>query len=588
MDAARCARRLPGRHLGAPGLSGEPRGDAGPLLGGGRGARGRRRLPQQPGADQHRDRAAARSPASPSAPAPACSTSRDGSLPSSTTRKTSTLAADTVIVTIGQGIDAAGLGVATGPGGRIVADSDTLATSVPGVFAGGDAVLGPASMVDAMAQGHKAAEAIDAYLRGVKLAADAARRRRGRDRAGPEPAARRSAATSGVKMPQADAGRARRAASREIDQGYSAEQAVAEAKRCLACGLCSECMQCVKACTAGAVVPRPAARPRSRSTPAASSSPPASRSSRPRCAASSATAATPTCSPACSSSACSRPPAPPAATCSGRPTAARSKRIAFIQCVGSRDAARGNGYCSSICCMSATKEAMVALEHAHGKNLDVSIFCMDVRAFGKEFDSYVNRARDEHGVKYIRAIPSRVVEMPGTQEPARALLRRDGRGAAAGIRPGGAQRGPAGPSAACGRRPGGWGWTSTSSASPRPTGWLRWPPPSPASTWPARSRSPRTSPSRWPRPRPPPPAPWTSWPPARGTLIKRHEYPWERDVTDEAPRVGVFICHCGHNIASVIDVKQVAERRGQHAQRRATPRPASTPAPTPTSSTSRT
>jgi heterodisulfide reductase subunit A len=45
---------------------------------------------------------------------------------------------------------------------------------------------------------------------------------------------------------------------------------------------------------------------------------------------------------------------------------------------------------------------------------------------------------------------------------------------------------------------------------------------------------------------------------ARGTLIQRHEYPWERDVADESPRVGVFICHCGHNIASVIDVEKVA------------------------------
>ena len=62
--------------------------------------------------------------------------------------------------------------------------------------------------------------------------------------------------------------------------------------------------------------------------------------------------------------------------------------------MGSRDAARGNGYCSSICCMSATKEAMVALEHARGQDLDITIFCMDVRAFGKEFDSYVNLARD--------------------------------------------------------------------------------------------------------------------------------------------------------------------------------------------------
>ena len=94
--------------------------------------------------------------------------------------------------------------------------------------------------------------------------------------------------------------------------------------------------------------------------------------------------------------------------------------------MGSRDAARGAGYCSSICCMSATKEAMVALEHAHGRKLEISIFCMDVRAFGKEFDSYVNRARDEHGVKFIRAIPSRIVEMPGSRTPRIRYFDQDG------------------------------------------------------------------------------------------------------------------------------------------------------------------
>jgi heterodisulfide reductase subunit A-like polyferredoxin len=46
---------------------------------------------------------------------------------------------------------------------------------------------------------------------------------------------------------------------------------------------------------------------------------------------------------------------------------------------------------------------------------------------------------------------------------------------------------------------------------------------------------------------------------SRGTMIRQHEYPWERDITDEPPRVGVFICHCGHNIASVIDVEEVAK-----------------------------
>ena len=90
------------------------------------------------------------------------------------------------------------------------------------------------------------------------------------------------------------------------------------------------------------------------------------------------------------------------------------KRVAFIQCVGSRDHARGNSYCSSACCMAAAKEAMVAMEHTEG--LEATIFCSDIRAFGKEFDRYIDRARSQ-GVRYVRAIPSRVVEVPGSKNP---------------------------------------------------------------------------------------------------------------------------------------------------------------------------
>jgi heterodisulfide reductase subunit A-like polyferredoxin len=46
----------------------------------------------------------------------------------------------------------------------------------------------------------------------------------------------------------------------------------------------------------------------------------------------------------------------------------------------------------------------------------------------------------------------------------------------------------------------------------------------------------------------------------RGTLMQRREYPWERDVADESPRIGVFVCHCGHNVSSVVDVEQVARK----------------------------
>ncbi|MCX6648081.1 MAG: FAD-dependent oxidoreductase, partial [Candidatus Bathyarchaeota archaeon] len=70
------------------------------------------------------------------------------------------------------------------------------------------------------------------------------------------------------------------------------------------------------------------------------------------------------------------------------------KRVAFLQCVGSRDARVGNPYCSGVCCMYAIKEAVIAQEHNPG--LEASVFFMDIRAFGKEFDDYYTRAEHEH------------------------------------------------------------------------------------------------------------------------------------------------------------------------------------------------
>jgi heterodisulfide reductase subunit A len=76
------------------------------------------------------------------------------------------------------------------------------------------------------------------------------------------------------------------------------------------------------------------------------------------------------------------------------------KKIAFIQCVGSRDRSIGNPYCSSVCCMFAIKEAVIAQEHNPG--LKATIFFMDMRAFGKEFDEYYTRAEKEHGIRFIK------------------------------------------------------------------------------------------------------------------------------------------------------------------------------------------
>lgn len=81
------------------------------------------------------------------------------------------------------------------------------------------------------------------------------------------------------------------------------------------------------------------------------------------------------------------------------------KKLAFIQCVGSRDA-HMHGYCSSVCCMYATKESILAREHAPG--LEATIFYMDMRATGKGFQEFVSRAKQNYGVRYIRSRPANV------------------------------------------------------------------------------------------------------------------------------------------------------------------------------------
>jgi heterodisulfide reductase subunit A len=79
------------------------------------------------------------------------------------------------------------------------------------------------------------------------------------------------------------------------------------------------------------------------------------------------------------------------------------RKIAWIQCVGSRDRHKGaNGYCSAVCCTAAIKEAMLAKEHC-SDFLDTAIFYLDIRANGKNFEQYFNRAKDDAGVRFIKS-----------------------------------------------------------------------------------------------------------------------------------------------------------------------------------------
>jgi len=161
-----------------------------------------------------------------------------------------TLECDTLLVAIGQTVDTPFEGLSLARRGTCVADPVTLQTNVPGVFAGGDAVSGPASVIEAIAAGQRAAESVLRYLRGEDLAL-------GRTTEGPDLSAiEYYTPERPVRRPRAQMPRlslAQRSGFAEVDLGFTQEQAVAEAERCLSCGICSECLACVSACQPGAI-----------------------------------------------------------------------------------------------------------------------------------------------------------------------------------------------------------------------------------------------------------------------------------------------------------------------------------------------
>jgi len=90
------------------------------------------------------------------------------------------------------------------------------------------------------------------------------------------------------------------------------------------------------------------------------------------------------------------------------------KTIAFIQCVGSRDRRLGNAYCSSICCKYAVKDAVLIKEHV--PDARVCIFYIDLRAFGRGFQEFVNRAKTEYGITFIRSSPGEITYNPVSKD----------------------------------------------------------------------------------------------------------------------------------------------------------------------------
>ncbi|MGQ9539378.1 MAG: FAD-dependent oxidoreductase, partial [Candidatus Bathycorpusculaceae bacterium] len=232
------------------------------------------------------------------------------------------------------------------------------------------------------------------------------------------------------------------------------------------------------------------------------------------------------------------------------------RKIAFIQCVGSRDAQLGNNYCSSACCMYGIKEAIIAKEHVPTK-LDCSIFYMDIRAYGKEFDAYYNRAKEEYGIRFVRSRVASVTEDPATnnlfvhyvEDEKPKTEEFDMVVLSIGMQP---PKDIERLAKNLGIKLNKYHFCETKTFTPLETskpgifvcGAFSAPkdiPESVAQASAAASKAMSIIASE------------------RGKLVTVKEYPPERDVNQEEPRIGVFICHCGINIGGIVRVPEVVE-----------------------------
>jgi heterodisulfide reductase subunit A-like polyferredoxin len=230
------------------------------------------------------------------------------------------------------------------------------------------------------------------------------------------------------------------------------------------------------------------------------------------------------------------------------------RRIAFLQCVGSRD--QSHDYCSAVCCMYATKEAVIAKEH--DPKLDIHVFFMDMRAFSKGYWGYFERARDRYGIEYHRCRASALREDPLTRNLILDYQGEDGNlyqlrfdmvVLSVGMEISDSVRDLG---QTLGVELDEYGFCHTPQFNPVETsragiyavGPFREPKDIPESvieaSGAAAAAAARISPSRF-------------------ALTETVEFPPERDVGDEDPRIGVFVCHCGSNIAGFVDVTAVAD-----------------------------
>jgi heterodisulfide reductase subunit A-like polyferredoxin len=471
--------------------------------------------------------------------------------------------ADTMIAAVAQAPEISFLeethGLEVTPKGTFAVDPRTLATNRPGVFAGGDVARGPWILIQAIADGRRGALSIDRYLRGVPLLTP-------REQI-PLPVVDLSREEVDQMVEAGKVDLAPRAAVpmlpkeerirdfREVELVLTEEQAKQEAARCLACGICSECHLCVQVCKREAIDHQQADVLEEIEVGSVILSPGYSLY-RPELSPELGYGRYPNVITSMEFERILSASGPTGGHVTRRSDHREPKKIAFLQCVGSRE--KEHDYCSSVCCMYATKEAMLAMEHIPG--VECKIFQMDMRAFGKGFDAYYERGK-EKGIQYIPCRISGLEEDPETkdiliqykdpedghpikEERVDMAILSIGMSALLDVQQLAHTSGielnlhqfcdtedfhPVETS-----RPGVFACGAFTDPKDIPDSVIQ------ASGAAAKALSIIGE--------------------ARGTLVRKKEYPPEREISpEEEPRIGAFICSCGTNIAGTVDVKEIVE-----------------------------
>src|SRR3990170_2326643 len=483
------------------------------------------------------------------------------------------IACDTVIFSVGQraGLafipDDAGVGLTERK--TIAINPNTFAATRPGVFAAGDSVSGTAFVIEAVNSGHKAAESILRFLRSEnlerppkpKLPVVRLTRQELEERMGRGEIHRKG------RIPLPELPVAQRVDNfAEVEGGYDDESAQAEAARCLACGICSECMSCVFACGRNAIDHDDLQRTESLQVGALILAP-GYQIYNAHLSEEYGLGRYPNVVTALQYERMLSARGPTKGHVQRPSDGCKPKRIAFLQCVGSRDLS--HDYCSSVCCMYAAKEAIMTVEHARAEarsgngdgEVNCQVFFMDTRSFSKGYEEYYRRAEGKYGVKYTRCRLSDLKEDPLThnirvryadpyqgihetiEEEFDLLVLSVGMEISEPVKELGRNLGIELDS---------YGFCHTTLFNPLQTsragifvaGPFREPKDIPETVMEASGAAANVA---------------RLLAPARNTLAQVRSYPAERDIMADAPRVGVFVCHCGSNIGGFLDVPGVAE-----------------------------